>query len=55
MSTNCPKDDLSTYQTIEDAIYWLQQDEPIRGLRIKALPVDDYCDIPPEMITKLTK
>ena len=28
---------------------------PIRGLRAKTNFIDDYCDIPPEMITKLTK
>ena len=27
----------------------------IRGLRLKAQTIDDYCDIPPDMITKLIK
>jgi len=31
------------------------QTPPIRGLRAKTNYIDDYCDIPPEMITKLTK
>ncbi len=29
--------------------------KPMRGLRAKVSFIDDYCDIPPEMITKLTK
>ena len=40
MATNCPKEDLFQLQTIEDAIYWLQQDT-YRGLRAKIKPVDD--------------
>ena len=28
---------------------------PIRGQRLKIQPIDDYCDIPPETIAKLTK
>ena len=31
------------------------QTPPIRGLRAKTNFIDDYCDIQPEMITKLTK
>ena len=32
-----------------------EQTPPIRGLRVKTNCIDDYCEIPPEMITKLTK
>lgn len=34
----------------------LKNDEkPIRGLRLKSSPIDDFCDVPPELVTEVTK
>lgn len=30
-------------------------EKPIRGLRLKSSPVDDFCEVPPELITEITK
>lgn len=41
--------DMKIYDLLKDEI------KPMRGLRAKLPMIDDYCEVPPDLVTKLTK